>query len=69
MATCLGGSGNPLDRDIDMTRETHETAETDIENSRDFHPVETDLFEDWEHNNPAKWTAFIREVDDLHQQV
>ena len=48
-----GGSGNPLDRDIDMTRGTHKTTDTDIENALDFHPVETDHFEDVEHNNPT----------------
>ena len=67
MATCHVGSGNPLDGDIDVTRETHETADTDIENTQDFHPVETDHFEDLEHNNPTKLTALTREIDDLHQ--
>ena len=30
MATCHGGSGQPLDRDIDVTGEAHETTDTDI---------------------------------------
>ena len=67
MATCHGGLGQPLDRDIDITREAHETTNTDIENTQDFHPVETDHFEDLQHNNPMKLTALTREVDDLHQ--
>ena len=65
MATHHGG--HPLDRDIDITREAHETTDTDIENTQDFHPVETDHFEDLQHNNPMKLTALTREVDDLHQ--
>ena len=67
MATHNGGSGQPLDRDIDVTREAHETADTDIENTQDFFPVDADHFEDLQHNNPMKLTALTREVDDLHQ--
>ena len=66
MATYHGGSGNSLDGDIDMTRGTHKTAETDIENAQDFCPVETDHFEDLNHKNPRKLTALTVEVDDLH---
>ena len=33
MATHHGGSGQPLDRDINITREAHKTAETDIEDT------------------------------------
>ena len=69
MATHHGGSGCPLDKDIDMTRETETTADDDIENMQDFCPVEMDHFEDLEHNNPTKLTGLTREVDDLHQQV
>ena len=69
MATHHGGLGHPLDRDIDVTREAHEITNTDIENTQDFHSVETDPFEDLEHNNPTKLTAIMREVDDLWQQV
>ena len=65
MATCHGGSGQPLDRDINVTREAHETADT--EDMQDFHPIETDHYEDLEHNNPARLTAITRELDDLHQ--
>ena len=54
-----------MDRDIDVTRGTHKTADTDIENAQDFNPVETDHFEDLGHNNPTKLTALTREVDDL----
>ena len=50
-------------------RETHETTNTDFENTQDFHSVETDHFEDLEQNNPMKLVALTREVDDLYQQV
>ena len=69
MATHHGGSGQPLDRDIDVTRETHKTTDTDIEDTQDFQPVETDHFEDLEHNNPTRLTAVTRELDDLCQWV
>ena len=59
--------GQHLDRDIDITREVHETADTDIENTQDFHPVNTDHFKDLQHNNPMNLTALTREVDDLCQ--
>ena len=67
MATCHGGSGSPLDKDIDMTGETQDTTDTDIEDTLDFNTAETVHFEDLEHNNPAKLTALTREIDDLHQ--
>ena len=69
LATCHGGWGQPLDRDFDLTREVHETTDTDIENTQDLHPVNTDHFEDLQHNNPMKLTALSREVDDLCQWV
>ena len=69
MATCHGSLGSPLDRDIDVTRETQKSADTDIEDTQDFNTVETVHFEDLEYNNPAKLTALTREIDDLHQQV
>ena len=69
MATHHGGSGQPLDRDVDITREAHKTTDTDIENTQDFHPVETDHFEDLQHNSPMKLTALTRELDDLHHSV
>ena len=34
--------------DIDMTRETQKTADTDIKDTQDFSPVETDHIEDLE---------------------
>ena len=67
MATHHGGSGSPLDRDIDMIRETQTTTDTDVEDTQDFHPVETDHFEDPEYNNCTKLTGLTRELDDLHQ--
>ena len=56
---------NPFDRDIDMTRETQTTADMGVEDTQDYHPVETVL----EYNNPTELTALTRELDDLHQQV
>ena len=67
MATHHGGSGSPLDRDIDVTRESQTTADTNVEDPKDFHPVETDLFDNPGYNNPTKVTALIRELDDLCQ--
>ena len=37
MATHHGGSGQPLDRDINVARGAHNTADTDIEDTQDFH--------------------------------
>ena len=67
MGTCHGCSGQPLDRDINVTREAHEATET--EDMQGFHPVETDHYEDLEHNNPAKLTAFTRDLDDFCQGI
>ena len=61
MATCHGGSGQPLDWDINVTREALETADTDTEDTQDFHPMDTNHCKDLEHNNPA----ITRELDDL----
>ena len=41
MATHHGGSGSPLDRDIDVIKENQATVDTNVGNSQDFHPVET----------------------------
>ena len=65
MATHHGGLGQPLDRDINVTREADEATDTGIEDTQDFHPVETDHFEDLEYTNPARLTAITRELDDL----
>ena len=40
-----------------------------LRSTQDFHPVDTDYFEDLQHNNPAELTALIIEVNDLHQWV
>ena len=69
MATHHGGLGQPLDRDIAITGEVHETTNTDNDSTQDFHPVDTNHFEDLQHNNPIKLTALTKEVDDLCQQV
>ena len=69
MVTHHGGSGQPLDRDIDVNREAHKATDTDIEDMQDFYPVETDHPGDLEHNNPARLTTINRQLDDLCQQV
>ena len=40
IATCHGGSGQPLDRDINA----HETTDTKIEHAQEFHHVKTNDF-------------------------
>ena len=69
MATHHRGSGSPLDRDLDMTRETQNTTNTDIDDTWDFNTAETVHFEDLKYNNPAKLTTLTWETDDLCQQV
>ena len=58
MATCHGGSGQPLDRDTDMTREEQPIVVTDVEVQQDFHPEDTAPFEDSEHTNPARLSYY-----------
>ena len=67
MTTNHGGSGSPLDGDIDVTTETHKTTDTNIEDTWDFNTGETVHFEDFKYNNPTKLTVLTREIDDLHQ--
>ena len=69
LATHHGGSGQPVDRGISVTRKAHEATNTKIEDMQDFHPVERDRFGDIEHKNPARLTAITRELDDLCQHV
>ena len=67
MATHHRGSGSLLDRDIDVTRETQNTTDTNIEDTWDFNTPETVHFEVVKHNNPTKLTALTKEIDDLCQ--
>ena len=60
MATHHEGSGQPLDRDANMTRN-----DTDIDIPQDFHHEDTDNFENVEHENPTSLAAITRELDDL----
>ena len=60
MATGHEGSGHPLDRDIDVTRETQKTTFTNIEDTQDFNTAEAVQFEDLKCNNPTKLTALTR---------
>ena len=65
MATHHGGSGQPLYTDITA----HETTDTEIEHTHEFHHVNTNDFEESEPNNPARLTIITRELDDLCQQL
>ena len=56
-----------MDRDINVIREAHEATDTDIKDTQDFQPVETDHLGDLEHNSPARLTAITRELEDLCQ--
>ena len=69
MATHHRGLGQPLDKGTDVPTEAHEATDIDIEDTHDFYPVETDHFEDLDHNNPARLTAITRELDDLCQPI
>ena len=69
MATHHGGSGHPLDRVTNMTREEQPVVDTDNEVLQIFHPEETDHFEDIEHNNPTRLTAITRKLDDFCKRI
>ena len=60
MATYHGGSGQPLDRDANMTRK-----DIDVDIPQDFHHEDTDDFENIKHENPTSLAAITRELDDL----
>ena len=60
MTTHHGGLGQPLDRNTNMTREKQIVVVIDVEVVQDFHPEDTDHFEDLEHDNPARLTAITR---------
>ena len=67
MATHHGGLEKPLDREVNVTRDAHDAADTDIEDTQDFQYVEAVNFVDLEHSNSARLTAITRELDDLCQ--
>ena len=69
MATCHGGSGQPLDRVTNMTREEQPVVEINVEVQQDFHLEDSAQFEVLEHDNPVRLTAITRELDDLHQRI
>ena len=69
MATYHGGSGQPLDRDTDMTREEQLIVDTNVEVQQDFHPEDTAPFEDVEYTSLTRLTVITRELDDLHQRI
>ena len=69
MTSHHGGSGQPLDRDTNMTREEQPVVDTNVEVQQGFHTEDTAQFEVLEHNNPARLTAITRESDDLCQRI
>ena len=76
MATCHGGMGHPLDRDINLNKENLENAETEIENTHDFdatvalnEPEETGHPQGPEYNTHMKLATLTRDLDDLCQCV
>ena len=64
MATHHGSSGQPVDRDANMTR-----CDTDVEVPWDLHHEDTNDFENIEHENPIKLAAVTRELDILCQRI
>ena len=69
MATCHQGSGQPLDRVTTMPREKQPVVDTNVELQQDFHPEDTDQFENLEYNNPNRLHVIGRDKDDLHQTI
>ena len=69
MATDHGGSGQPMDRDTDMTTEEQPVVDTNVEVQQDFHPEDIAQFEVIEHNNPTRLISITRELDDLCQRI
>ena len=65
MATHHGGSGQPLDSDINA----HKITDTEIDHAQGFHHVNTDDFQESEPDNPTRLATITRELDDLHQWV
>ena len=64
MATHHGGSGQPLDRDANMTRK-----DTDVDIPQVFHHEDTDNFENVEYENPTRLAAITSKLDDLCQKI
>ena len=64
MATHLGGSGQPLDRDATTTG-----MDIDVDILQDFQYEDTDDFENVEQENHTSLAVITRELDDLHHQV
>ena len=64
MATCHGGSGQPLDRDA-----TPNGKDTDVNTLHNYHHEDTGNFENVEQENHTNLAALTRELDDLHHRV
>ena len=56
-------------QDNPWTREEQPVEDTNVEVQQDFHPEDTNHFEDLEHNNPTRLHFITRELDDLHQRI
>ena len=52
----------PLERVTNIPREEQPVVDTDVELQQDFHPEDTDQFENLEHNNPDRLHAITREL-------
>ena len=63
MATHHGGSGQPVDRDVNA----HKITDTKIEHAQESHHVNTNDFEESDANNPTRLKILTREFDDLCQ--
>ena len=64
MATCHGGSGQPLDRDAIPNGK-----DTGIDILHDYHHEDTGDFENVVQENHTNLATLTRELDDLHQRV
>ena len=69
MTTHHGCSGKSLDRVTNTPREEQPVVDTDVDLQQDFHPEDTDQFENVEHNNPDRLHAITRELDYLCQRI
>ena len=64
MATCHGGSGQPLDRDAAPNGK-----DTDVDILHDYHYEDTSDFENIEQYNHTNLVTLTRELDDLCHRV
>ena len=60
---------NPWNRVTAIPTEGQPVVDTHVELQQDFHPEDTDEFENLEHNNPDRLHATTRKLDDLCQTI